>query len=141
LNTSSIEPIKRAIWQTLEAKFAGQRENLDLLRYYSMEALNSFREGAYEESFLWGYQMICEKTIVDPKSLVSDKRDGKPESFSEIRTILMHSRRKGTKIDVGTIKETKRMLPQFCVEILLRDFELLERLTSAHYTAPDSIQD
>jgi hypothetical protein len=66
---------------------------------------------------------------VDPKDYVSDKRNGKPESFSEIRTILMHSRRKETQIDVDKIKETKKELPYYCVELLQRDFEFLEILS------------
>ena len=126
LNVSSIQGKEKEIWRVIERKFSRQQNDVDLLRYYYKETINSFLEGAYEESFLSGYQMICERTVADPKNYISDKRDGTPESFSEIRTILMHSRRKETEIDVKTIRDTKRKLPQYCVELLHRDFALLK---------------
>jgi hypothetical protein len=128
LKVSSIERKGKEIWQDIENKFSGQKKDVDLLRYYYREAIDSFEEGAYEESFLSGYQMICEKTVVDPKDYISDHRDGTPESFSEIRTILMHSRRKETEIDVKTIRDTKKTLPIYCIELLYRDFALLEAI-------------
>lgn len=129
LSMPRIETRMQNTWKEIENKFSGQQRDIDLLRYYSSGAVRSFEEGAYEESFISGYQAICEKTIVDPKNHVTDKRDGKPESFSEIRTILMHSRRKQTEIDVKKIIESKRELPKYCLEILKRDFELLEILS------------
>jgi hypothetical protein len=116
------------IWEIIEDKFSSQEKDVDLLRYYFVDAFRLFEEGNYEMAFISGYKVINEKTVVDPKEHVSDKREGKPSSFSEIRTVLMHSRREKTQIDVRRIGEIKKKLPQYCLELLQRDFELLEKL-------------
>lgn len=111
----------------MENKFFDQQRDLDLLRYYLGDALRLFVEGDYEMAFISGYKVINEETIVNPRDYVSVERKGKP-SFSEVRALLMHSRRKRTQIDVKRIKETKRNLPQDCLELLERCFTLLKRI-------------
>lgn len=128
LGASSIERKMVKVWKTIEEKFSEKQKDVDLLRYYFGDALRLFEEGAYEESFISCYKTICEETIVNPKDYVSDIREGEPASFSEIRTILMHSRRKEIQIDLDKIRLTKRRLPQYCLELLQRAFSFLELL-------------
>lgn len=89
-NANRIERNLSKIWGRIGNKFPNQQKDLDLLRYYLEEALHFFVEGHYELAFASGYKVINEKTVVNPKDYVSDQRKGKP-SFSEVRTVLMHS--------------------------------------------------
>ena len=116
------------IWEKIGNRFSGQERDVDLLRYYFAEALRLFEEGDYERSFISAYKVIYEETVVNPREYVSDKREGEPSSFSEIRTVLLHSRRKKIQIDVKKIRETKRKLPQYSMELLQKCFEFLKEL-------------
>lgn len=130
LGANRIERKLSSIWDRIDNRFSEQRENVDLLRYYFLDALHLFEEGNYEMAFITGYKVINEETVVDPKKYISDKREGEPSSFSEIRTILMHSRshRKEVQINVKRIRETKRKLPRYCIELLQRSYTFLEKL-------------
>jgi hypothetical protein len=108
LGATSIKGKEKELWRNIERKFSHQESDVDLLRYYYRGTVDSFLEGSYEESFLSGHKMINEETVVVSKDYISDKLDGTPESFSEIRTILMHSRRKKTEISVERIRENKK---------------------------------
>jgi hypothetical protein len=100
-----------------------------LLDYNLTDAIERFEEGDYEMAFISGYKVICEVTVVDPKEYVSDQRKG-GLSFSDIRTILVHSRshRKYLQISPEEIKTTRRKLPQYCVELLHRCFTFMNRV-------------
>jgi hypothetical protein len=84
-------------------------------------------------AYFSAYKIIRERTIVDPKEYVSDKRNGEPSSFSEIRSILMHSRVKDTKVSPKKIRDIKVKLPEYTVEIIQRASELIEKLASDEY--------
>lgn len=73
------------------------------------------------------YKVINEPTVIDPKERITDKRKSGP-SFSDIRTILMHSRRKKVEISPEKIRETKKRLPQYTMELLQRCFAFIEGL-------------
>lgn len=130
LNTNRIERKISIIWKKIDNRFSDHRENVDLLRYYFLDALRSFEEGSYEMAFLSAYKVINEETVVNPRNYVSDKREGEPSSFSEIRAILMHSRRKDIQINVRKIREIKKKLPQYCIEVLQRASAFLEKLSA-----------
>jgi len=129
---SRLEEETSRMWRTIRQKFATQETDVDLLNHYFSEAIRLFEEGNFEGAFLAGYKMISEKTVVNPKEHVSDKRvhaEDEPSSFSEIRTILMHSRREKTQIDVKRIRETRKMLPEYCQEILRICFDLIRAVS------------
>ena len=128
-NTRKIEEKINAIWEKLMQKFPREKESIELLRYYFSEAIRLFEEGSYEMSFLSAYKIIREPTVVDPREYISDKREGKPSSFSEIRAVLMHSRRRDIQINPKRIRETKTKLPQYALEIIERAIKFLEKLT------------
>ena len=128
LGSKRIEQELSEIWEGIGDRFPDRGKDLDLLRYYFVDSLRLFEEGDYEKAFLSGYKVINEETVVNPKEYISDKKEGEPSSFSDIRTILMHSRRKKTEIDVKRIRETKKKLPQYCTELLLRCFTFLKGL-------------
>lgn len=129
LNIRRIEQEISMLWNKIEIKYADQPEKVDLLRYYLYNALYWFIEGDYEKAFMEGYKVIREPTVVDPTMYVNDKRENR-SSFSEIRTILMHSKRKKLEIDVERIRETKKSLPQDCVDLLVRDILFLRKIAS-----------
>ena len=136
--TNRIERETSRIWKKIREKFVAQENDVDLLNHYFSDATRLFEEGDFEGAFLSGYKMISEKTVVNPKEHVSDKRiheEHEPSSFSEIRTILMHSRREKTQIDVKRIRETQKMLPKYCEEILRTCFDLVSRI-AAPSTSP-----
>ena len=128
-STSKIEEKINAIWEKLMRKFSYKKESVELLRYYFSEAIRLFEGGSYEMSFLSAYKIIREPTVVDPREYISDKREGKPSSFSEIRTVLVHSRRRDIQINPKRIRETKTKLPQYALEIIERAIKFLEKLT------------
>jgi len=130
LETNRMEHKTSELWKKVEKNFPDGKRAVDLLRFYFLESVNSFEEGDYEGAFMSSCKVINEPTVVNPKDYVTDKREGEPSSFSEIRTILLHSRRKKTEIDVRKVKETRRKLPLYCLEILERCFAFLERLTA-----------
>jgi len=81
-------------------------------------------------AFLSAYKIIRDKTVVDPTNYISDKREGEPSSFSKIRAILVHSRRKRTEINPKTIRETKAKLPEYTLEVINRVMKFLEKISS-----------
>jgi len=127
--TNRIKREMTKIWKGIRDKFSDKEEDVDLLQNYFSDATRLFEEGSYERSFLSGYKVINEPTVVSPKKHISDKREGEPSSFSEIRTILMHSRREKTEINVKRIREVRKELPKYCVEVLQRCFALLKSLS------------
>ena len=129
LGTNRIERTLSSIWEKIGNRFPEQEKDVDLLRYYCEESLRMFEEGNYEMAFISGYKVINEKTVVNPRDFISDKREGEPSSFSEVRTILMHSRREKTRINVKRIREIKGKLPQYCIELLERCFTFVQTLT------------
>jgi len=128
LGINRIESETSRIWMGLREKFFNQEKDIDLLEDYFSSAIKSFEEGSYEEAFLSAYKVINEETIVNPKDFISDKRESAPSSFSEIRTIIMHSRRKKIEIDVERIMEIRKTLPKYDIEILERCFDFLKSI-------------
>jgi len=133
LNTDKIENKIKLLSEKLLTKFSQKKDDVELLRYYFLDAINQFIEGSYEMAYFSAYKIIRERTIVDPKEYVSDKRNGEPSSFSEIRSILMHSRVKDTKVSPKKIRGIKVKLPEYTVEIIQRASELIEKLASDEY--------
>jgi hypothetical protein len=133
LNTDKIENKIKLLSEKLLTKFSQKKDDVELLRYYFLDAINQFIEGSYEMAYFSAYKIIRERTIVDPKEYVSDKRNGEPSSFSEIRSILMHSRVKDTKVSPKKIRNIKVKLPEYTVEIIQRASELIEKLASDEY--------
>ena len=129
INENRIEQKVSSIFKKIRKRFSDKEKDVDLLRYYLEDALNSFEEGNYENAFLSGYKIINEPTVVNPKEYVTDKREDFPSSFSDIRTILMHSRRRELEIDVKRIRLTKSKLFQYSLELLQRDFDFLEKIS------------
>lgn len=130
LNTNNIEDKIATLWGKLERKFFQKKEDVELLRYYFSEATRLFEEGSFEMAYFSAYKIIREPTVVDPKAYISDKREGEPSSFSEIRAILMHSRRKDIRVSPKRITETKAKLPQYILEIILRASTFIEELVA-----------
>jgi len=117
LNTDRIEDKIAALWEKLLTKFPQKKDDVELLRYYFSEATRLF-EVSFEMAYFSAYKIIKEATVVDPKEYISDKREGEPSSFSEIRSILMHSRRKDAKVSPKQITEIKVKLPEYTLEIV-----------------------
>jgi len=130
LGTNRIERKLSKIWKRIDNEFSNKKENVDLLQYYFLDALRLFEEGSYEMAFISTYKVINEPTVVDPKQCVKDERVGELSSFSEIRTILMHSRRKDVQINVRKIREIKKKLPQYCIELLRKASIFLEEVSA-----------
>jgi len=128
LNTDRIEDKIAALWEKLLTKFPQKKDDIELLRYYFSEATRLFEEGSFEMAYFSAYKIIREPTVVAPKEYISDKREGEPSSFSEIRSILMHSRRKDTKVSPKQIREIKAKLPEYALEIIQRASTLIEKL-------------
>ncbi|MEM2103358.1 MAG: hypothetical protein QW717_00515 [Candidatus Bathyarchaeia archaeon] len=129
LNTSNIEDKFATLWEKIERKFYQKREDVELLRYYFLEATRLFEEGSFEMAYLSAYKIIREKTVVDPKEFpFLDKREGEPSSFSEIRAILMHSRRKDIRVSPKRITEIKAKLPKYALEIILKSSIFIEKI-------------
>ena len=116
------------IWNRIEQKFPRKIEetnDVDLLRFYFSESLTSFLEGNYERSFIWGYKVIREKTVVNPKDYVNDKRGASRTPFSEIRNRLEHSRREDEHIPVSSVRKLIKTLPNDCLDLLEREYEFI----------------
>jgi len=128
LKANKIEDKIDVMWKKLTQKFPNKKEDVELIRYYFFDAIRQFEEGSYESAFLSAYKIIREKTVVDPRNYISDKREGDPSSFSQIRAILVHSRRKHTEISPKTIRETKIKLPKYALEVIERGAEFLEKI-------------
>ena len=130
LRVSNLDSRMIDIWRKIGERFSGKEGDVDLLRYYFTESVRLFEEGDYETAFLSGYKVISEVTVANPKDFVKSEREDPKLSFSDIRTTLMHSRRKDIQIDIGKIREKRRNLPKYCVEVLQRGYEFLQRITS-----------
>lgn len=117
-----------ALFRKIEDKFPSKKEDLDLLRYFYFEAIHLFTEGLYEMAYFSAYKVIGDKTVVDPKEYISDKRDGEPSRFSIIRAMLLHSRVKDAKVDPKQIVQIGKKLPYFTLEIIERATEFIKKL-------------
>ena len=115
------------IWTKLHEKFPLAEKDIELLEYYFNESLYGFLEGDYEKSFIWGYKVIREKTVVNPLEYVDDKRPNK-QSFSEIRNTLEHSRRQG-HVDSTKIRQMVGNLFNDCLDLLEREFEFMKKVS------------
>ncbi|MGF3572480.1 MAG: hypothetical protein ACQXXG_03530, partial [Candidatus Bathyarchaeia archaeon] len=58
------------------------------------------------------------------------KREGEPSSFSEIRAILLHSRRRDEKISPKLVYAIRAKLPEYTREIIQRAATFVEDLAS-----------
>ena len=130
LNTSKVESKMTELFEKLLEKFPQKKDDVNQLKEYFSEAIRLFEEGSYEMAFLKTYIIIGDTTVTNPKEYISDKREGKPSSFSEIRTILVHSRRKDTVISPKQIAETRTKLPEYTLEIIQRAATFIEKLVS-----------
>ena len=129
LNRLHLENALLARWREIEAKYPNQHRDIDLLQYYFGESFRCFLEGDFEKSFIWGYKVIREKTVVDPQEYVDDKRADKP-SFSEIRNTLEHSRRRG-HVDTSKIRQIVKDLFSDCLDLLEREFVFIEKVSES----------
>lgn len=131
LHTRNIEAKVADYEQNLWRKYSDKLGDVDLLMYYLKSVIAHFLNGDFEGSFADGYKIIREKTVVDPTLHVSVNRGENELTFSEIRTILMHSRSKSLKekyVSVDLIKRTKTKLFDYDLELLDRIFEFLENI-------------
>lgn len=128
LGVLNLESELSKIWTAIEKKFPNSKNDLDMLQYYFYESLRSFLEGDFERSFIWGYKVIREKTIVDPLKYVDDKRTNKKQSFSDIRNTLEHSRRKG-HVDTSKIRQIVKNLFHDCLDLLEREFVFIKKVS------------
>jgi hypothetical protein len=126
LNVLRFEEKLSKIWMNINKKFPDKQNDVNLLQYYFYESLRGFLEGNYEKSFIWGYKVIREKTLVDPCKYINDKRTNKP-SFSDIRNTLEHSRRKG-HVDTLKIRRILKNIFDDCVDLLEREFNFIKKL-------------
>lgn len=127
IGTSNLDKLMSEKWNNIEKKFSSEQKDVDILRYYFNESLTSFLDGNFEKSFVWGYMVIREKTIVDPTEFVDDKREGK-SSFAEIRTTLQHSRRGGTHIETERIRKVMKNLSDDALDLLEREISLINKV-------------
>ncbi len=130
LNTNRIKDKIVTLWEKLDRKFPQKKEDVELLRYYFSEATRLFEEGSFEIAYFSAYKIIREPTVVDPRAYISDKRESEPSSFSEIRTILTHSRQKDIQVGPKQIIEIKTKLPQYALEIIQRALTFIEELVA-----------
>jgi hypothetical protein len=128
IGSNNVEKEVETIFSKIKKRFTNNKKGTDLLTYYLKNALISFEEGDYENSFLSAYKIIREPTLVNPTKYVNDLRDGSPSKFSEIRTILMHTSRRDYDIDVNVIKTTKKKLPIYSLEMIERVIELFQKI-------------
>ena len=131
LNTSKVENKMAASFEELLTKFPQKKNKVNMLRYYFLEAIRLFEEGSYEMAFLTAYIIIRDTIVEDPKEYVSDKREGEPPSFSDIRAILVHSRQKYKQI-----AEIRKKLPGYTLEIIQRAATFIENLVSNKKMVP-----
>jgi hypothetical protein len=115
-----------ASFEELLTKFPQKKNKVNMLRYYFLEAIRLFEEGSYEMAFLTAYIIIRDTIVEDPKEYISDKREGEPPSFSDIRAILVHSRQKYKQI-----AEIRKKLPEYTLEIIQRAVTFIENLVSS----------
>jgi len=127
IGTNNLEKYLSGKWKNIEKRFSSEQQDLDLLQYYFHESYTSFLEGDFEKSFVWGYKVIREKTVVNPTEFVDDKREDKP-SFSEIRNTLQHSRREDTHIGTQTIKKVMKNLCDDALDLLEREITFIKKV-------------
>jgi len=128
LKTRNLDATISDIFIKLRQKYSKQTDDLELLEYYTRSSIDFFRKGDYESSFTWCYKIIREKTVVNPIEIVNDKMEGNEGTFSEIRTKLMHSRRKEERITPEDIKNIRKNLFDLNLRLFKRAFEFLNKL-------------
>lgn len=129
LGVQHLEKELSRMWTNIEKTYSDERRDVDLLQFYFYESLRCFIEGDFEKSFIWGYKVIREKTVVNPLEYIDDKRASKP-AFSDIRNTLEHSRRKG-HIDRSKIREIMRNLFNDCLDLLEREFVFVKKVSES----------
>lgn len=127
IGTQNLEKFLSEKLKSIEVKFSPEQQDVDILRYYFQESYDSFLEGNYEKSFVWGYKVIREKTVVNPAEFVDDKREGKP-SFSEIRNTLQHSRRDDKHVNTERIRKVMKNLSDDALDLLEREITFIEKV-------------
>ena len=130
LNFLNLENVLSRKWREIEEKYSHQQRDMDLLQYYFSESLRCFLEGDFERSFIWGYKVIREKTIVNPMEYVDDKRANKP-SLGGIRNTLMHSRREKEHTETRKIRMVTKNLFNDCLDLLEREFFFISRVAES----------
>ncbi len=116
------------IRKKLDEKFPDKESDIDLLIYYFSEGVEMFINSDFEAAFMAGYKCIREETVVNPTEYVSDKRGEEVYSFSDIRAILTHSRRKKFNITVKEINKVRSDIPIYALEVLMRALDFLNKL-------------
>lgn len=129
IGVRSFERKSSEILANIEKKFPNNLRNVDMLRYYFRESFYSYLDGDFERSFIWGYKVIREPTIVNPVEYINDKREEK-QSLSDIRNTIEHSRRKG-HVDTDEIKRIIRNLFDDCLDLLEREFEFITKVAGS----------
>jgi len=130
LNFLNLENVLSRKWREIEEKYSNQQRDMDLLQYYFGESLRCFLEGDFEKSFIWGYKVIREKTIVNPMDYVDDKRANKPP-FGRIRNTLMHSRWKEEHTETKRIRIITKNLFNDCLDLLEREFVFIKKVAES----------
>ena len=130
LGSSRLENRINFIRNKLGEKFLDRKPDVDLLIYYFSEAVQMFIEGDFERAFMTGYTCIRDETVVNPTELVSDKRGEGELSFSDIRSCLVHFKRKKLEITPKNIMSIRSAMPWYTFELLERILEFLNKLVS-----------
>jgi hypothetical protein len=126
IKTSNLEKDLKKTWLRIEKKFPSQEKDCQLLQYYFDSSLRAFIEGDFEKSMDWGYKVIREPTVVNPKEYVSDKRANK-QSFSDIRNTLQHSRH-GGQVDTKSIRLIMKGLYADCLDLVEREIAFIKKV-------------
>ena len=134
VGTTNLNKLLSEKWGKIEKKFPTNQKDVDALQYYFRDSYNSFLEGNFEKSFISGYKVIREETVVDPRKIVDDKREGKP-SFSEIRTTLVHSRRGDSHVEIEKINKALKNLSHDCLDLLEREVIYIQKVAEDPLTS------
>jgi hypothetical protein len=126
LKTYNMEKFLEQTWVKIKQRFPEKEKDCELLHYYFTESFTAFIEGDYEKSFIWGYKVIREPTVVDPMPYALDKRLNKP-SLSDIRNTLEHSRRKG-HVETKKIRQIRGSLFDDSLDLVEREITLLKKI-------------
>lgn len=125
IGTSNLNRFLSEKWEKIKNEYSAKQNDVDLLQHYFHESYTSFLEGNFEKCLLEGYKVIREKTVVNPKEIVDDKREDKP-SFNEIRNTLQHSRRNKSPVELEKIRKVIKNLYADCLDLLEREIVFIQ---------------
>jgi hypothetical protein len=127
IGTSNMNSFLSHKWEEINKEYSAKQNDVNLLQHYFDESYTSFLEGNFEKCLLEGYKVIREKTVVNPKEIVDDKREDKP-SFNEIRNTLQHSRRNKSHVELEKIRKVIKNLYNDCLDLLEREIVFIQKV-------------